>query len=1247
MSGRSAYVRKKITETKAPASRGGRRRSTHSSDRDDITISDFPAPNGFNAGGAGIGPARFLRFSESVLRETEGHPQYMLVESSSASVSGGSTDGSNRRGRNTSGNGSGYGHHYQYHQGPLEDFAYARARRPNIKTEDVSGIEKSGFRSVLDKKTEEVRRGIAKKFSFGKKKKKKDEAQDGDEDKEEEEEEEGKDTGRQPQLWSAPSQLRPESDTTVRPGLDQTFFNPTDEEDDAGGDYYDGWRQWRQQQQQQGVFNEVWDPARNFTSPPPSIKLPPLPATVQVASIKRWCGNGKPAQRWNKLRKDPELWDPNGDVLIHLFHRGMQPKPNASFRLSSHIIEATESRYLASMLHEGSTEGSDAYGSGFPPSPVGGPPFLLPYQGEGGGGGGGGGSGGGGGIRMGGHGRRLGRGGVPTPPVCDENGNMVTDVQDAQINYEMYFPSPANLTRQEQVRYHITTRNVFALLYHASLVGVSLYQALSDLHRRLEQYLPVSSDPLGTVIHYVTSRGLDDARNDPDAAAGLLAWSEAPDVRWDEGWREAFSHAAGMLGPRLESAADFRHVSPVTRQLLERASLEISLRVQAAEDRLAKFDYSDMWRQQQHQHQQHQHQQQGGVALDNINSSKTTTSTTATTATRPDNDNDGPSSSSSSATSAARASADALQAFFLQFYARRHGAWPPPPTGLGSPTGEATDNDYSPWLTRRIVQHLQADFGRLYDYLVNRDVVFDGSETRSSRKWIMISESTRAPVEADDSGANVPLTDMLVEWDNRWRFPHIPGPMPLVPESIAPTINPQPENTHAAASSRPLIDKRGKSKDKKHKDKDKGRDRDRDKDTDSGSNGNGSSKLAATLERRIHFAYNEATNIYALSKPHGSAPSSLPSSPSLVDSFIKFEKRDRLLEVDPSIARRGRWVLIYGILQTLASVSVDAPAVRYRDGVEYHLSVRMQGQRVPPWRGANGHGPAGARKKEEMLQAAHELSHCWTVGQLWEEEEGEEENVGSAYETSGLGCGGANGMGVARGIMYDGGAGAGADVGGNRIGRSPLRQGRAVGGGGAGAGGYRSFSTTTGSAMSVYSETDTASSVRMPATPFSARAMSHDGRGRGGVREGQGPIWGTAFVTSGSSSVGVPEREVEGEEEDEGEDEEDEWRRSDTVAKALRDPTDSAGLSSSMERGRARARNTPTGGDAVGVLPLGFPSRPISRRDNLVVAGSLPPGTLSKHVASLQQKPQKESAGDKPLSIRDFDYLDAIDDHDP
>ena len=90
------------------------------------------------------------------------------------------------------------------------------------------------------------------------------------------------------------------------------------------------------------------------------------------------------------------------------------------------------------------------------------------------------------------------------------------------------------------------------------------------------------------------AKGLDDSRNDPVTAVAFLAWSEIKSVRWQEGWAESFIHCIGML-TQLESVPEYRHVTPVTKALLDRASLETQVRVQSVEDRLSDFEFTDMW----------------------------------------------------------------------------------------------------------------------------------------------------------------------------------------------------------------------------------------------------------------------------------------------------------------------------------------------------------------------------------------------------------------------------------------------------------------------------------------------------------------------------------------------------------------------------------------------------------------------------------------------------------------------------
>ncbi|OTB02727.1 hypothetical protein M426DRAFT_61756, partial [Hypoxylon sp. CI-4A] len=370
--------------------------------------------------------------------------------------------------------------------------------------------------------------------------------------------------------------------------------------------------------------------------------------------------------------------------------------------------------------------------------------------------------------------------------------------------------------------------------------------------------MPPESDNVGTIINYLSARGIDDARNDPETAISMLGWSETPDVRWEEGWIEAFIHCVGMYS-RLEGCADFRMITPITRALLERACLETQLRVQAAEERLSDFSYDDIWL----------------------------------------------ASSGSATGNAARDAAQRLRQFFVNHYAKVHGDWPPPDTGARTLEGEEM------WLTRTLAKEMQKDFGALYDYLVNRDIVWDESEARSSRKWMIVSNTDKS-FSPDTS--DLPLTDMLIDFDNRMRFPHIPHPYPLVPESISPASPP------SSSSGRDRLKK------------------DKNILSNNGAKQGGDDRIN---ERRAQLAYTEATNIYILGSDF--------TQSDLIESFVKFEKTDLIGTVDPFAARRGRWVLIYGILQTIASVSVDAPSVRYKDNVLYHLSPRFKGTKAPPW----------------------------------------------------------------------------------------------------------------------------------------------------------------------------------------------------------------------------------------------------------------------------------------------------------
>jgi hypothetical protein len=362
MSGRSAYVRKQVqkTESKHKNKDGDGRQSNEDGRRDpDPLLESFPMPAG--------------RHNDY---------NYDLSRKENKSVRSTSSD----------------------------DMAYARVKKPVVPVLDVSGIEKSSFRELMDKKSEGIRKGL---LGLGKKKKKAEEPRP------------------QTSTTIRPTQNDEESAETTRPPSRQLLREHRREDSGDGG-----------------------------RPGPPLGKLPPVPPPPQ---LKRWAGGGRTPHPWNKLRKDPELWDPNGDTLVFLAHESHKAaRAPPSFRVSSHVLEATESKYLIRMLREGYV---DFYSdSELPPSPI---------------------------SSAGGYSRRQRhyRNG-PTTPLSE---NASQD-PDGQISYELFFPAPMNQTKAESLRYHATTRNIFALLYQASLVGLNLLQALVDLHERLLTYMPPSAD---------------------------------------------------------------------------------------------------------------------------------------------------------------------------------------------------------------------------------------------------------------------------------------------------------------------------------------------------------------------------------------------------------------------------------------------------------------------------------------------------------------------------------------------------------------------------------------------------------------------------------------------------------------------------------------------------------------------------------------------------------------------------------
>ena len=432
------------------------------------------------------------------------------------------------------------------------------------------------------------------------------------------------------------------------------------------------------------------------------------------------------------------------------------------------------------------------------------------------------------------------------------------------IQYELYVPWPGSETGIHSTMWHVTTRNFFAIMYNSSaLVGVTLYEAITLLFQRIESNPDYLDENVGKVIwltDYLVRHKFDDVRNNPSYAASLLAFSEHPSVQWREGYIEAFVHCVGMLNLGLQTISEWRYITPHTKMILQNASMEMEERLHRAQGWLFSFNFTEMW---------------------------------PTTSAPP---------------CAAHGCFERFRKWLCSYYENAFLHWPP-------------TNDQT-WLTRDVILRLRDDFYGLYDYFVDREVMFESSFDRTGEKWKIVHKTSHM-YRADTS--ELPLTDILVAFDDRNAFPHIPYPLAHMPMSLP--VHNKPKS--AFTLKKPI-----------------------------------SPTEAQAQSRRKILAYSEASNVYTLRDHYMHAE--------LVSSFLKFEQTDMIEGLDPYEARRGRWLLIYGVLQVLATVAVDSPNLRYREGALYHLSPQMKG--IVPW---------AERSSPSEEEAEHKRSHCWTVPGTW------------------------------------------------------------------------------------------------------------------------------------------------------------------------------------------------------------------------------------------------------------------------
>ncbi|KAI5260953.1 hypothetical protein E4T47_09532 [Aureobasidium subglaciale] len=263
-------------------------------------------------------------------------------------------------------------------------------------------------------------------------------------------------------------------------------------------------------------------PAKKRKKPEQAIMRVPS----KVSSVKRWDAKTHKTTDWDGLRRDQELWQQDGDCLVHFYGQG-KSKRGASLKLPYNSIEAAT---------------SDA--------------FLNTYT-------------------------------ASDSSSCSGSLNdTAPSTSSTSAEYELYIPAPDDVSREDAYSWHITTRNFFAYIANKPLVGSKLGKAFMDLSERIESFCPDKATNTQDILSYAQRQGYTKFVNRPDYTLAFLNFAEK--LKLKDLWIDAFAHCVGM-NDQLDLSPEFDDVSKVTRALITRSYLEMDLHLGRVSKALKNF----------------------------------------------------------------------------------------------------------------------------------------------------------------------------------------------------------------------------------------------------------------------------------------------------------------------------------------------------------------------------------------------------------------------------------------------------------------------------------------------------------------------------------------------------------------------------------------------------------------------------------------------------------------------------------
>lgn len=261
--------------------------------------------------------------------------------------------------------------------------------------------------------------------------------------------------------------------------------------------------------------------------------------------------------------------------------------------------------------------------------------------------------------------------------------------------------------------------------------------------------------------------------------------------------------------------------------------------------------------------------------------------------------------------------------------------------GSWPPKANSKKNDFEEsGLNRLLLRDVYNDFADLYDMIVDR--------TSLTTRTTDVPANTSDPTDEMESTSRA-LRQMMSEYDRSSPpvLPPIPFDMPQLPNLTAVRRKPMDAKKEA------------KERMKKLKDSD--------------------------INEILMASYTRE---------------SMKPTP-FVESFMQFERRSAHGKSLDEICdhRCGQWLFLYAVIQSLPILLVDAPDVRYTEGVEYFLCVAPRGgapwihndsKAARSWFGVAGGAGVVSLPSDVVtngVEGIYRRSHCWQVALQWAEKD--------------------------------------------------------------------------------------------------------------------------------------------------------------------------------------------------------------------------------------------------------------------